>query len=169
MAKFSVNWTKKAKATETVPGKTYEEMFKFFQKKNAAGEEWGKFSPTKPNLSFKPSKGEPVTEVVLDIGYTITLPAWAGLSSASKPAKEAWDKMIKKLEKHEDNHRLILLEEVAKFGHEIEHETELTMKRLKELFGAFPKNVKAAQDKYDGASGGGVKEGVFLPAPDQVK
>ncbi len=168
-AKFSVNWSKKAEATETVPGKTYDEMFKFFQKKNDAGEEWGKFSPTKPGLSFKPAKGEPITDVVLDIGFTITLPSWAGASKATAAGKEAWDKMLEVLERHEDNHRLILLEEVAKFGNKITAEDALTPKKLQALFGQFPKDVKAAQDKYDGATTHGQKEGVFLPAPDKVK
>jgi len=33
----------------------------------------------------------------------------------------------------------------------------------------FSKDVKTAQDLYDGKTGHGEKEGVFLPAPDQVK
>lgn len=168
-ATFKINWTKKGKASETVPGKSYEDMFKFFQKKNAAKQEWGKFSTERPKLSFKPAKGEPLTEVVLDIGYTITLPSWGGASSASKAGKEAWEKMMKALEKHEDNHRLILLEQCAIFGEKIAAEKDLTLKKLGELFAQFPKDVKAAQDKYDDATGHGEKEGVFLPAPDKVK
>ena len=168
-ATFKINWTKKGKATETVPGKTYDEMFKFFEKKNAAKQEWGKFSTERPGLALLPAKDEPITEVVLSIGYTITLPSWSGASSATKAGKAAWDKMFKALEKHEDNHRLILLEECAKFGEKVGAEKELTKKKLAELFTQFPKDVKAAQDKYDDATSHGEKEGVFLPAPDKVK
>jgi hypothetical protein len=64
-----------------VPGNSYEEMFKFFEKKNAAGEEWAKFHHELPDLSFKPAKGEPITEVTLNVGYVITMPSWAKASS----------------------------------------------------------------------------------------
>ena len=76
---------------------------------------------------------------------------------------------MKALEKHEDNHRLILLEQCAIFGEKVSAEKDLTLKKLSELFAQFPKDVKAAQDKYDDATMHGEKEGVFLPAPDKVK
>lgn len=168
-AKFSINYTKKGKATEAVPGKTYEEMFKFFEKKNAAGQEWGKFHTERPNISFKPAKGEPITEVTLDIGWVITLPSWGGASSATAAGKAAWEKMLKALEKHEENHRTILLEQIARFVDRVTDVDDLKLKQLQTLFTQFPKDIKAAQDKYDGATDHGKKEGVFLPAPDKVK
>ena len=165
--KFKIEWTEKKNTTYTVPGKTYADVFKFFQKKNAAKEEWGKFSHARPGLSFKPAKGEPITDVVLKVGYTITMPKWPKVKTAPKGCQEAWKKMIKALETHEDRHRLILLEECAKFGHEIAHQTNLTKKKLSELFSKFAPDVKKAQDKYDTATKNGEKEGVFLPAPDK--
>ena len=47
--------------------------------------------------------------------------------------------------------------------------TDLTRKVLKPMLDQFSKDVKTAQDLYDGKTGHGEKEGVFLPAPDQVK
>ncbi len=166
--KFKMKWDKKDSSTYTVPGKTYEDVFKFFKGKNDKKEEWGKFSPTKPKLGFKPPKGEPITDVVLTMGYTITSPKWPKLKDANKKVKDAWDKMHKALAKHEENHRLILLEECAKFSMKVQAEEDLTFKKLKEFFDAFPGDVKKAQDLYDTKTGHGVKEGVFLPAPDKV-
>src|SRR5687768_5008746 len=59
---FKIEWTKKDSATYTVKG-SYEDVFKFFEKRNANKEEWGKFSPTKPEVAFKPKDG-PIQEVV---------------------------------------------------------------------------------------------------------
>ena len=73
--KFKVEWTTKDDKTTSVPGSTYEEMFKYFEKKNGAGEEWAKFHHERPDLSFKPGKGEPITEVTLEVGYVITMPS----------------------------------------------------------------------------------------------
>ena len=166
---FKIQWTKKENSTFAVPGNTYEDAFKFFQKKNDAKEEWAKFHHERPDLSFKPAKGEPITEVVLKVGYVITMPSWSKAGSLGKKAKAAWDKMMTALAKHEENHRLILVEQSALFGEKVTGETDLTFKKLSELFKKFPGDVKAAQDKYDGSSGHGEKEGVFLPAPDEVK
>ncbi len=47
--------------------------------------------------------------------------------------------------------------------------TDLTLKKLSELFKKFPGDVTTAQEKYDSSSAHGEKEGVFLPAPDKVK
>lgn len=166
---FAIEWTKQDRKTSAVPGATYEEVFKFFEKKNAAKQEWATFSPERPDLSFKPGKGEPITDVVLKVGFTITMPAWAKSGSLGKNRKAAWDKMLAALTKHEENHRLILLEQSLIFGDKITAENNLGLERLRELFKPFSADVKAAQDKYDGSSGHGVKEGVFLPAPDKCK
>jgi hypothetical protein len=164
---FKIDWTKKDSATYTVKG-TYEDVFEFFKQRNANKEEWGKFSPTKPELAFKPKKG-PIEEVVLKIGYTITLPKWSGYNDAKKSCKEAWDKMFSSLEKHEEGHRLILLEEAAIFGEKVTSQKNLDTKKLAELLKEFSPSVKTAQKKYDDATESGAKKGVFLPAPDQCK
>ena len=165
---FKIQWTKKENTTSAVPGNTYEDVFKFFQKKNAANEEWAKFHHERPDVSFKPSKGGPITDVVLKVGYVITMPSWSKAGSLGTKAKTAWDKMMAALAKHEENHRLILVEQSLLFGEKITAETDLSQKKLAELFKKFPGDVKAAQDKYDGSSKHGEKEGVFLPAPDEV-
>jgi Bacterial protein of unknown function (DUF922) len=164
---FKVEWTKKDSATYTVQG-SYDDVYKFYEKRNASKEEWGKFSVTKPNIAFKPNKG-PITEVVLKIGYTITMPKWSGYNDAKKSCKEAWDKMFSSLEKHEDGHRLILLEEVAIFGEKVTSQTDLDQKKLAELLKDFSPSIDKAQKKFDDATDHGAKKGVFLPAPDQCK
>lgn len=166
--KFKVKWTKKDKSTYSISAKDYEALYKFFEAKNKKKEEWGKFSVTTPQISFKPPKGNPITEVLLKIGHTTTMPKWAKYSKASKGAKKAWDAMYKALETHEERHRLILLEEVAKFAAKIETSENLDTKGLKKLLTAFSPDVEKAQKKYDDATGHGQKEGVFLPAPDKV-
>lgn len=164
---FKVEWTKKDSATYTVKG-SYEEVYKFYEKRNASKEEWGKFSTTKPQLSFKPTKGT-IEEVVLKIGYTITMPKWSGYNDAKKSCKEAWDKMFSSLEKHEDGHRSILEEEVKSFGEKVKSQTNLDQKKLGELLKEFSPSVNKAQKKFDDSTGSGAKKGVFLPAPDQCK
>ena len=165
--RFKAEWTKKDKKTYSVSGNTYEDAFKFFAKKNASKEEWAAFAHERPGLSFLPAKGEPITDVTLKVGYTITMPSWSKANSLGKNRKAAWDKMMTALAKHEENHRVILLEQSALFGEKITNETDLSLKKLAELFKTFPADVKAAQDKYDASSGHGEKEGVFLPAPDK--
>ena len=167
--KFKLQWTKRDQRTYPVSGATYEEMFKFFAKKNAAREEWGNFHPERPDLSFKPSRGEPITEVTLKIGYTITMPSWSKASALGKKGKDAWDKMMMALDKHEDTHRQILEQQCGLFGDAIERETDLTVKKLADMFKKFPADVKSAQDDYDSETSHGEKEGVFLPAPDKVQ
>ncbi len=166
-AKFKVEWTKKDRKTYSVPGATYENAFKFFARKNAAHEEWAVFAPERPGLSFLPARGAPITEVVLRLGFTITMPSWSNASSLGRNRKAAWDKMIAALAKHEENHRLILIEQGLVFGEKVTKATDLDPKKLADLFKRFPADVKAAQDRYDAATGHGAKEGVFLPAPDK--
>jgi hypothetical protein len=166
--KFIVNWTKRDNQTSAVTGNTYEEMFKFFQKKNASKEEWAKFHTERPALSFKPAKGEPITEVTLSIGYTTAMPSWSKASSLGSKGKAAWDAMMNALKKHEDNHRQILEDEVKKFGALVSAETDLSLKKLSDLFKDFPDDVRKAQEAYDAKTSHGEKEGVFLPAPDKV-
>ena len=166
---FKIEWTKKDRKTAAVSASTYEDVFKFFEQKNAAKQEWAKFSHERPDLSFKPAKGTPITEVTLKVGFTITMPSWSKASSLGKNRKAAWDKMIAALDKHEDNHRLILLEQSVLFGEKVTAVDDLSPDKLAELFKQFPGDVTAAQDKYDASSGHGEKEGVFLPAPDKVK
>jgi len=165
--KFKIEWTKKDKKTYSVPGSSYEDAFKFFGKKNDAKEEWATFSHERPGLSFLPPKGEPITDVTLKVGYTITMPSWSKASALGKNRKAAWDKMMTALAKHEDKHRGILEDQSALFGEKITKETDLSLKRLAELFKSFAGDVKTAQDRYDASSGHGEKEGVFLPAPDK--
>jgi predicted secreted Zn-dependent protease len=119
-------------------------------------------------VAFKPNKG-PIQEVVLKLGYTITMPKWSGYNDAKKPCKEAWDKMFSSLEKHEEGHRLILLEEAAIFGEKVTSQKDLDTKKLAELLKDFSPSVDKAQKKYDDATESGAKKGVFLPAPDQCK
>ena len=166
---FKIQWTKQERTTSAVSGDTYEDVFKFFQKKNAAKEEWAKFHHEKPDIAFKTSKSGPITDVVLKVGFVLTMPSWSKSGSLGTKAKAAWDKMMTALAKHEENHRLILVEQSLLFGEKVTAESDLTLAKLKELFKKFPGDVKAAQDKYDGSSKNGVNEGVFLPAPDQVE
>lgn len=167
--KFKLQWTKRDQKTYSVSGATYEEMFTFFEKKHAAREEWAKFHAERPDLSFKPSRDEPITEVTLKIGYTITMPTWSKASALGRKGKDAWDKMMAALDKHEDTHRRILEQQIKLFGEAVERETDLTVKKLSDMFKKFPADVKSAQDDYDSKTSHGEKEGVFLPAPDKVQ
>ena len=167
--KFKIEWTKKGKATFSVPGSTYEDAFKFFGKLNAAKKEWATFHHETPRLALVPDKTEPITEVTLQLGFVITMPAWSKASSLGAKRKAAWDKMMNALAKHEENHRLIFLEEAVKFGEKVTAKTDLTRTTLKPMLTQFSKDVKTAQDLYDSKTSHGETEGVFLPAPDKVK
>ena len=166
---FKLRWTKKGKATYSVPGSTYEDAFAFFSRMNAAKKEWAVFHHEVPTVDLKPNKGEPITEVTLNLGFVITMPSWSKAGSLGPKAKTAWDKMMNSLAKHEENHRLIFLEEAAKFAEKVQAKTDLTRKVLKPMLDQFSKDVFAAQKLYDDKTSHGEKEGVFLPAPDKVK
>jgi len=167
--KFKIEWTKKGKATYSVPGSSYEDAFAFFAKRNAARKEWAIFDHEIPRVALKPDKREPITDVVLQIGFVITMPSWPKSSALGPKRKAAWDKMMTVLAKHEENHRLIFLEEAAKFGEKVTAKVDLTRAVLKPMLTQFSKDVKTAQDLYDSKTGHGEKEGVFLPAPDKLK
>jgi predicted secreted Zn-dependent protease len=166
--KFKIEWTKKGKATYSVSGSTYEDAFKFFSKMNASKKEWATFHHETPQIGLVPDKTEPITEVTLKLGYVITMPSWSKASALGPKRKAAWDKMMTALAKHEENHRLIFLEEGAKFGEKVTAKTDLTRATLKPMFAQFSKDVKTAQDLYDSKTSHGETEGVFLPAPDKV-
>jgi len=164
-----IKWTKKGAATYSVPGSTYEDAFAFFSKRNAEKKEWAIFHHEKPAVDLLPNKGEPITDVILKIGFVITMPSWSKAGSLGPKAKAAWDKMMTVLAKHEENHRLIFLEEAAKFCEKVSAKTDLKRKVLQPMLDQFSKDVFAAQKLYDDKTGHGEKEGVFLPAPDKVK
>ena len=162
-----IKWTKKGAATYAVPGSSYEDAFDFFSKRNAAKKEWAIFHHETPAVDL--NKAEVITDMTLKIGYVITMPSWSKAGSLGPKRKAAWDKMMTALAKHEDNHRLILLEEAAKFCAKVSAKTDVTRKVLQPMLDQFSKDIETAQALYDGKSGHGEKEGVFLPAPDKLK
>lgn len=167
-AKFKLVWTKRDNKTEAVAGATYQDVFDTLKKKNAAKQEWARFHPEPMQVIGDPAKGEPIVGVTLKFGYTIFMPKWAKQSAATKKEQAAWDKMIAVLEKHEDNHRAIMEKQIGIFQKAIESETDLSNNKVGELIKTFKKDLKDAQDDYDNRTGHGSKEGVILPAPDQV-
>jgi hypothetical protein len=166
--KFKLVWTKKDNKSETVSAATYQDVYDFFKKKNAAKQEWGRFHPEGMQVVGDPARGEPILGVTLKIGYTIFMPTWAKRNAATKKEQAAWDAMLGVLAKHEDSHRIIMEKQISAFQSAVEAETDLSNKKLGELVKQFTKDLEAAQDDYDTKSGHGVKEGVFLPAPDEV-
>jgi hypothetical protein len=168
--KCQVKWSKTGSTTEKISAKTYDDLFKVFQKKNAAKEEWGRFSmvPKKPAIAFKPNDGGPITDVVLTWGYETMLPKWDAPKNNPK-AKAAWDTMIKALEKHEEKHRLFMLEQVAMFSEKVINSQDLSKAQLATLLGEMTAGITKAQKEFDDRTANGEKEGVFLPAPDKVK
>ena len=168
-SKFSIKWTKKDNKTWAVPGNTYEEMFKVFQQKNAANQEWAKFQHEQPGISFLPANKDPITDVTLMVGYTIVMPQWSKASALGGNRKAAWDKMMAALKAHEDHHRMILEQQAQSWGATITSQTDLSHQKLAQIFKDFAPNVDKAQKAYDASTAHGAKEGVFLPAPDTVK
>jgi len=56
------------------------------------------------------------------------MPSWSKASSLGKKQKDAWDKMMAALQKHEDNHRQILEDQCKLFGEKVTAQTDLTLK-----------------------------------------
>ena len=80
-----------------MPGKTYEDVYKFFKGKNDKKEEWGKFSPTTPKLGFTPRKGEPITEVSVTLGHRspgVTLNVYSHAIPARSGTSEAMQRLL---------------------------------------------------------------------------
>ena len=156
--KVKTKWGKKEKKSSIkIKAKTLGGALKALEKRD----EWGKFDG-KIDYSYKADGDDNVTEVTLKPSYTIQMPTWDGYRKAPKACQKEWDRMWKKLDEHEDGHRLIHLEALAKISHTLGNETDLSVDQFKSDFAQMMQDGQDNQDKFDTKTGHGSKKGVEL-------
>lgn len=144
--KITTSSAKPGRKTYNVTGATFEEARKDMDKKRP-GENGAYEYDIK--MSWKGDADSKVTSSKITHTSTITMPKWVDYKKATKDDKAAWDKMYKTLDKHEDGHHDICVEELAAFKAEMEGETEMKGKAYEKEFKAFLDEVGKKQDKYD--------------------
>ena len=149
---------------------------------------WGEYD-AKADATYKKNGDKMIVEVTITAKPEIEMPVWKGYSKAPKDAKDAWDAMYAKLQKHETNHHNLSLEVFAKFAMEIETknaeiekinkalEKESDEKKRQAILKGFEpmtetvmkarlvqlsSDLQGAQDEYDTKSDHGKKEGVKI-------
>ena len=163
--KVTASWGKKeTKSSIKIKAKTLGDALTALQKRD----EWGKFEG-QLDYAYKTDSDDHVTEVTLKPSYTIQMPTWDGYKKAPKACQKEWDRMWKKLEQHEDKHRLIHLEMYAKVTDYLSKATDLTVKKFEADFKKMAQEGQANQDKFDSSSKHGQRDGVNLTITDECK
>jgi predicted secreted Zn-dependent protease len=162
--KVKIVWAGKDKSTFKVIAKTLGAAAKELDKRD----EWGKFRG-KVGFDYQSDENDYVTEVTLKPSYTIEMPVWANYKKAPKACQEEWDRMWKKLEEHEDGHRVIHLETLTTMQNTLGGQTNLPADQLKTDFAQMENDGQDNQDKFDTATDHGAKKGVELTITDECK
>ena len=157
-------WGGKDKGTFKVAAKTLGGAAKELDKRD----EWGKFDG-KIGFDYDSDDNDFVTQVTLKPSYTIQMPVWAGYKKAPKACQEEWDRMWKKLEEHEEGHRLIHLETLAKIQSSLDGKTDLPGAQLETDFAQMMQDGQDNQDKFDTSTGNGSKKGVELTIAEECE
>jgi predicted secreted Zn-dependent protease len=156
--KVKIAWGKKEKKSSIkINAKTLGGALEQLEKLD----EWGKFDGP-IDYAYKANGDGLVTEVTLKPSYTIKMPMWTGYSKAPKACQKEWDRMWKKLDEHEDKHRLIHLEAVTIIHDTLAKKTDLTVEQLHADMKKMEQDGQANQDKFDTSSGHGANAGVEL-------
>jgi hypothetical protein len=155
-------WGSKTNSTFNVTAKTLGGAAKELDKRD----EWGKFDG-KIGFDYKSDENDYVTQVTLKPSYTILMSVWTAYKKAPKACQEEWDRMWKKLEEHEDGHRLVHLETLTNIQDTLSKQTNLTADQFKADFAQMEVDGQGNQDKFDTATGHGSKKGVTLNITDE--
>jgi Bacterial protein of unknown function (DUF922) len=155
VANVTNDWTPPSPATTpdiVVGGSTLEQVGNQLNKQG----EWGKGGG---QITFDPipAGNSPTVDVNLHGGLVKILPQWLGYSSASAAVKKEWDKMIGKLDAHEQRHVDIAVEVADKLAQDL---VGKSIDSIAPMVTAANARMKARQDQMDTASDHGAKAGV---------
>lgn len=156
--KISVKVNKPKSKEKTVKGATIDEVRKNLNKMP----EWGLYDATKNVKTDAKAQGDTVTEFTLTLNPTIELPKWAGYSKASKDDKAKWDKMIKALKAHEDEHHNIQVKAAADLEKTLKGMKGLTVKQVQGEVAKGQAAAEKAQKDFDTSTKHGTNKGVQL-------
>ncbi|MGB3277954.1 MAG: DUF922 domain-containing protein [Pseudorhodobacter sp.] len=118
--------------------------------------EWGLYSGS---LTCRPA----ATRVTVSLRPVIEMPEWVGYRAAPSAEQRIWDRMIRILGQHEDNHHAISLRLIDAFKTELEAETAAMDRRaLRRRCAQLLRDHTSEQQAYDRRSAHGVNEGVSL-------
>lgn len=135
----------------------------------SGGGEWGKGGAADIKIVWQ---NQDTGAVELQATLLKVLPTWQNKSKGTKGAQASWDKMIAKLENHEQKHLDIALEHLNKMIAELESgKIDATDAALQSKHQEWTGKLKKAQDAFDTDSDHGAKEGhaygdVILDVPD---
>ena len=155
VAKVTGDWTPPAPSASpeiVVHGKTLADVAAALDKRD----EWGRGGGM-IRAEAIPAGTSPTIDVTLHAGLVKILPKWHEYTSASAAAKAEWDKMVAKLEVHEQRHVEIAVEEADKLAKDL---VGRSVDDIASMVTAANASMKSRQDDMDTATDHGAKTGV---------
>jgi predicted secreted Zn-dependent protease len=156
--KVDLNWgAKRLSAHYILKGADLEQALKVLM----AREEWGKFEG---NFTYKwkaDEKGN-VSSVTIEPTFTITMPSWPGYNKQPQQCKDTWDEMWHALRKHEDGHREIFEQGVAKLVKGLEEAGDTTGREVDDVMQKARSDIQDQHDEFDTQTENGKSQGVEL-------
>src|SRR5262249_48950739 len=148
---------KEKKSSIRIAANTLGGALKELQKRD----EWGDFRGD-IDYTYKADVNDHVTEVTLTPSYTIQMPEWSGYRQAPKACQKEWDRMWRKLDEHEDGHRLIHEQALTTIQKTLDQKSDLSPDHLDSEMARIMQAAQAKQDSFDASTGHGSKQGVSL-------
>jgi predicted secreted Zn-dependent protease len=156
-------WGDQKSETFKVTAAKLREVGEFLNKR----EEWGRFEGGIP-WGYD-TEGAFVTKVTLKPWYFLEMPEWDGYSKAPKACQTAWDNVWKKLQEHEEGHKEVFMDILAKAQKYVKNASDLSAKQVKKDLDKLIGGIQAAQKKFDTATDHGKKKGVYLDIPEECE
>ncbi len=142
--------------TYPVTATTLQEAADQFSQRDEAGETiWN------PKFNLKTDDSDNVTEATVDVTITVTLPTWSGSAKLSKAAKAEWNRALKALKEHEENHVKLVRNKLKDVAKSLIGKTKV---EAEEAFQTALDDLKQASDDYDTSSDHGRNEGTVIDA-----
>jgi hypothetical protein len=146
------NWgdppTPTVTSTPKIAGKTLKEALAELEKLPEWGTGGGNLSGPEGEIKLQPDEKAGGYTVDLVGDFFITLPSWDGYASATAEQKQAWDNMITKLRKHEQQHVTIAYNGAQKM---IRTLTNLPVTQAAQKMQEVTDDTQAKQDDFDSA------------------
>jgi predicted secreted Zn-dependent protease len=140
--------------TYTITAKTLQEAADQISQREEAGEtSWN------PKYTLKTDENGDVTDAMVDITITVTMPTWPNAAKLSKPAKAEWERAFKVLKAHEEKHVKLVRSKLNDLAKSLVGKSRT---EAEATFEAALTELKQSSDEYDTQSNHGRNEGTDL-------
>lgn len=107
-------------------------------------------------------RGGIVASAVFRAAPTITLPRWHDRAGATAPQQREWDRMLRALERHEDEHHAVLVDAFENMRHFLSTQPDPAVPQFRRDMAAFDADLDRFQRDFDATSEHGRRAGVVL-------